>query len=54
MGCHDQRWAHRLRRFSALLMAHRDGRPPAGHVYLTRPGLGPGDAETAAVSRTLI
>jgi hypothetical protein len=21
MGCHDQRWAHRLRRFSALLMA---------------------------------
>jgi hypothetical protein len=20
MGCHDQQWAHRLRRFSALLM----------------------------------
>ena len=21
MGCHDQRWPHRLRRYSALLMA---------------------------------
>ena len=51
MGCHDQRWAHRLRRFSALLMA------PIATIGL-RPVMftlcGLGDAETAAVSRTLI
>ena len=53
MGCHDQQWLDRLRRFSPLLIgAHRGGRPPAGHVYLKRPRPCAGD-ETRAASRTL-
>ena len=55
MGCHDQRWPHRLRRFSPLLIAPTAtvGGRPAGRVYLKRPGPCPGDAETVAVSKTL-
>ena len=53
MGCHDQRWPHRLRRFSPLLIAPiaTVGLRPV--VFILRdPVLTPGD-ETPAASRTL-